>query len=285
MQPLDVYFDVGGHGSEAPYSDAFNAILKKHTEEIDGKAAADLGPPTDWKRRIRDYMAYQNTELLEFLNLKVKDHTTLSEGEALLRRFGNPQVTPSHPSVREFVLDTSGEDVLGDISTAIENFRGQGGLKDYMAATRLIFEEYKAAGEGVLSRQEELREKLDRLDEVQNKVRGLFEIEVNEEREGLMEAGERYLKRVYEKNRIEEAYKAFIAAYRRFTLLRGVIEQSRDLYVRGTEPLCTICFQDPVAFAAAPCGHTFCGPCLRKHGVTCCLCRGEIRDKVKLFFG
>lgn len=284
MQPTSIYFDVGGHGSMTPYSDAFDSILAKHTEEIRGKTAADIGPPTDWKRRIRDFMAYQNTQLLDFLNLTVEDHTSLSTGEALLRRFGNPQASSSHPSVRDFVLDTSGEDVFEDISQAIENFRGQGGLKDYIAATRLLYEEYKLAGEQLLKQQELLDTKLKRLDRVQQKIQGLFEIDENGEREQLVAAGERYLKCIYEENKIETEYKALISAYRRFTLLRGIVGTTHDIHAKEGEPKCTICFEDSVTFAAAPCGHTYCGPCLRKQGRQCCICRGEIKDRIKLYF-
>lgn len=284
MQPLSVYFDVGGHGSHKPYSDASTGLLDKHTEEIRGKVAAALGtPPAEWKRRIRDFIAYQNTEILNFLNLRVEDHTTLGPGEALLRRFGNPQVTPSHPSVRDFVLDTSGEDVIADISEAIEHFRGQGGLKDYIAATQLIYSEYRLAGEELLRQQAALDQKLDRLNKIQSKIATLFEVEENEEQGQLIEAAEKYLKRVYENNHIAEEYRGLIAAYRRFTLLRSVISMTSDLKDKSDDHLCSICMQDPVTFVATPCGHCYCGPCLRKQGRTCCICRGDIKDRVKLF--
>jgi hypothetical protein len=292
MQPLDVYFDVGGHGSATPYADAIGAMLNKHLEEVQGKAATATGYQalaSPWRRRIRDFMAHQNTELLNFIDLRMDEHCTMGRGEALLHRFGNPQVVAnsSHPSIRNFVLDCSGAaagaDAAEDISAAIESFRGQGGIKDYIEATRLLYDEYKLAGEAVLKAQSALDTKIGRLDKAQSKIRALFDVEENEEQGQLLAAGERYLKRVYESNRIEADYKDLVAAYRRFVILRDIVAQTRFVHQREGEILCSICMQDPVAFAATPCGHTYCGPCLRKQLRSCCMCRAEIKEKVKLF--
>jgi hypothetical protein len=292
MQPLDVYFDVGGHGSSTPYADAIGAMLNKHLDEVQGKAAAATNYPSlasPWRRQIRDFMAHQNTDLLNFIDMRMDEHTTLGKGEALLHRFGNPQVAAnsSHPSIRNFVLDCSGAaagaDAAADISAAIESFRGRGGIQDYIEATRLLYDEYKRAGEAVLKAQSALDLKINRLDKAQLRIRALFNVEENDEQDQLLAAGERYLKRVYENNKIESDYKDLVAAYRRFIILRDLVAQTRFVHQREGEILCSICLQDPVAFAATPCGHTFCGPCLRKQGRSCCMCRAEIKERVKLF--
>ncbi len=100
-----------------------------------------------------------------------------------------------------------------------------------------------------------------------------------------MEATEEYLKKIYEESTIKEDYTALIAAYRRFASLRDIIQMSRAVVGKENEPLCTICLQDHVNYALAPCGHTYCQSCVRRQGNTCSVCRGSIKDRVKIYFG
>jgi len=36
--------------------------------------------------------------------------------------------------------------------------------------------------------------------------------------------------------------------------------------------------------AIVPCGHTFCGGCAKKQNTNCYICRGQIRERIKLYF-
>lgn len=285
MRPLGAVFDIGGHGSSTPYTTAMNSMIHKHMDEIKGKTATSLSLPTSWRKRLRDFISQKNTDLLDFLSISVASHPTLGKGEVLMRRFGNPQVTPSHPSVREFVLDVSGDDVVKQISDAVEAVHGEGGLKDYANKTRLIYEQYQAAGDEVLRQNTSLKAKLEKLDRIQGKLSALFEIDPNETYQPLMESTEAYLKKVFEESKIEEDYTALIAAYRRFAALRDVVLMSRALVAQETEPICTICLQETVGFALTPCGHTFCSTCMRRQSGSCYICRTPIRDRVRLYFG
>lgn len=284
MRPLGADFDIGGHGSSKPYTEAVDSLLQKHMDEIRGKSTAALNLSTTWRRRLKEFMSTRNNELLDYLKLSVQSHPVLGPGEILIRRFGNPQVSPTHASVRDMVLDLSGEDVIAELSTAVENFRGEGGLKDYAAATRLIYDEYRIAGDEVLKQQASLKAKLDRLDRIQGKIAVLFDIQENDETAQLMESTERYLKKVFEENQIEAEYKAVIAAYRRFAALRDIVLMSRSLLAQESEPICSICLNESVAFAVVPCGHTFCQTCVRRQHHQCYMCRGAIKDRVKLYF-
>jgi Zinc finger, C3HC4 type (RING finger) len=276
-RPIGAAFDFGGHGSSTPYSSAVGAILTKHTEEIKGKTAANLNLPSGWKKRLRDFMVQKNNDLLDF--------PVMGPGEILLRRFGNPNVSPSHASVRDMIMDISGEDVIAEINGALEAYKGEGGLKDYANHTRLIYDEYRKAGDEVLAQQGQLKAKLERLDRVQGKLASLFEIDPNEKYKELMEASEGYLKKIYEDNNITEEYAKFIAAYRRFACMRDIVSMSRALTQQENEPICSICLHETVAFALTPCGHTFCQTCIRRQNGQCFVCRTNIREKVKLYFG
>lgn len=283
--PTAAYFDVTGNGSTTPYTSATNAILRKQLEEIKGKVSANMILSTHWKRHLRDFMGKKNNELLDFLKVTVEHHPTLGPGEVLLRRFGNPQVSPSHPSVRDMILDVSGEDCIPEINAALQSLSGGTPLKDYAMQTGAIYEMYKEAGDKVLQTQAALKHKLETLDRIQGKLQGLFDIDKNSSYEPLMRASEEYLKKIFDDNTIAEDYKALIEAYRRFISLRDVVTMSRSLLAQESEPICSICLEETVTYAVTPCGHTFCQACSRRQHNTCFFCRTPIKEKVKLFFG
>ena len=46
---------------------------------------------------------------------------------------------------------------------------------------------------------------------------------------------------------------------------------------------CTICYNTTITHCCVPCGHTYCYDCINKTN-NCYICRGIIRNKIKLFF-
>ena len=285
--PTGVLFDVGGHGQSAPYAIAVGNMLNKQIDEIRGKATAALALNTNWKRRFREFMAKKNNDLVDFIKGKVPDHPVFGRGEMLLRRFGNPQCTATHPSVRDMLLDVSGnETYLKEVDEAMTAVGGSGPVKDLVAHIGILYELYKEAGEAAITAQNTMKLKLDRLDKLQGKLANLFEIEVNDKYEALMEANEAYLKKVFEESQIEQDYQGVVEAYRRFLSLREVLLMTKSFSMMESQPQCSICVEDPVGYALNPCGHTFCQNCIKKHtSNTCFICRATVRDKIKLYFG
>jgi len=282
--PMGVFFDIGGNGQSAPYSLAVNNIVNKHVDEIKNKTAAILNTSISWKRRLRDFMSKKNNDLLEFLKVRVENHSTFGPGEILLRRFGNPQITPTHPSVRDMILDVSGESILDDINARLLDISGEGPLKDYAIQTQILFSLYKEAGDKALHAQQILKGNLERLDRIQGKIAGLFDIDQNEKYEPLMMANEEYLQKIYEDSAISEDYNNLIQAYRQFVTLRDIVTMARTVVSQESEPLCSICIDEPVAYTLSPCGHTFCQTCIRRQSGQCFMCRTTIKDKIKLYF-
>jgi len=285
VRPLGAVFDIGGHGISTPYTSAVSSILHKHTDEIKGKIAAQLALQSGWKKRLRDFITTKNNDLLDFLKLSVQSHPVLGRGEILLRRFGNPQVSPNHPSVRDMVMDVSGEDVVSQMNALLSSYGSEGPLKDYANYTRIIYEEYRGAGDEVLTQQLLLKGKLEKFDRIQGRISAIFEIDPTEEYGALMDATEAYLKKVFEENRIEDDYNRLIRAYRRFACLRDIVSMSRSLLLQESEPICSICLNESVAFTLTPCGHTLCQSCVRRQSGQCFMCRVPIKEKVRLYFG
>ena len=290
-RPISATFDIGGHAAGAPYSTALQAMLSKQAAELRAKADAQVQIGIGgWKKRLREFLTRKHGDLLAFLDTSVPKHPTLSAGELLIRRFTNPAAAAapqSHPSVRDLVLDCSGEDVLGEINAALATLQDMSGatvgVQAYAAQTRLVFEEYRAAGEAIMAADTALAAKLDHLDRIQGKLGHLFEIEPNEQWGPLVEATEAYLEKVFADHAIETDYRALVSAYRRFAVLREILLSTRLVQAHEQEPLCTICLTNQVSYCLVPCGHTLCGTCTRRQGTSCCFCRAAIRERVKMY--
>jgi hypothetical protein len=184
------------------------------------------------------------------------------------------------------ILDISGETCIEEVNTAMATLSGSGPLKDLAAHLTMIFEQYKDAGEAAIVAQNALKIKMDKLDKLQGKLANLFEIDVNNKYEALMEANEAYLKQVFEEANIETEYKAVVEAYRRFITLRDIVLLTKAHSAAENAPLCSICVEESVSHALTPCGHTFCQSCIRKHtSNSCFICRANVRDKIRLYFG
>lgn len=286
VRPLSLMFDVGGHGSNTPYAAAVNAIIHKTADEAKAKAMALLNLPSGWKRHLREFINTKNNEILDFLKLSVPSHNVLGPGEILLRRFGNPQVTPNHPSVRDMIFDVSGaaEETLTEMNNLLDKFKDEGNLTNYANQTRVIYDEYRIAGDELLRQQQYLKATLDKFDRIQSRVTGLLEIEPNDKYQPLMEASEAYLKKIFDDNKIEENYNKLIQAYRRFITLRDVVTMSRSMLSYESEPLCSICLNETVSYTLSPCGHTLCNTCVKRQNGHCFMCRNPIKEKVKIYF-
>jgi hypothetical protein len=181
------------------------------------------------------------------------------------------------------VLDSSGVNIIEEINAQLLSLRSNLPLEDHVSTIKFIFDEYKKAGEETFKYELQLKDKLDILDKIQGKLSGIVDLEITEAYNPLMEATEAYMSKIYEKHKIEEDYKGFIKSYRRFLALRDIVLMTRT--GDHTDPMCIICLDEPVSYVITPCGHTYCSTCIKKQYSACFICRGNIRDRVKIFFG
>jgi hypothetical protein len=158
-------------------------------------------------------------------------------------------------------------------------------MEDHVKAVKYIYNEYKSCGEDAFICENALKDKLDMLDKVQGKLSSIVDLDPLDTYCPLMEAAEAHIGKMYEKYSVEAEYKGFIDAYKRFLVLRELVVNTRTMESCEHEPLCMICLDDSVSYALTPCGHTFCSSCIKKQFSACFLCRGVIRDRVRIYFG
>ena len=89
---------------------------------------------------------------------------------------------------------------------------------------------------------------------------------------------------MYASTQIETTYKELIVCYKKWNICRQIISQYSNFKSDTCEPQCSICLNEAVSYTIVPCGHTFCNSCIKKQNTTCYMCRGTIRERVKLFF-
>ena len=286
MRPASAIFDVGGVGSATPYTTAMDGIIMKHADEIKQKVAGAVQTPADWKRRIRSFLSQKNSELLDFLQLTVNSHPTLGKGEIILRKFGNVSLRSDHPTIRDLVLDTSGNSYIEEIDAILLSVRkGESATSDFIQSVSTIFEQYREAGNEALRQESNLKMKMEVFDKFQGKIAALFDLDPSSEKYfPLLNASEEYLGSIFEKNQIKEAYMAFIEAYRKFITLRDIVSMIRTVQTNENEPVCTICISEPVVYCMNPCGHTYCQSCSLRHAGGCFVCRTPVKDKIRIFF-
>jgi hypothetical protein len=269
--------------NEINYSTLVNNTLERQTFEIREKVQTAPITSNQWRRRLREFLTGRVKELLEFAAKPLAKHPTLGPTEILLRKFGRPNFTANHPTLREVVLDASGINIASMVEEGLKQFPHT--LKGFQEQTRYLFDMYREAADEIVRQNTILQERLSTFDKIQSRVLGLADLQVNEEYEQLTLAAESYLKRIFEENTLEPVYKALIEAYRKFLLLRDIVHLRRLCDSIESQPLCNICFEETIQYAINPCGHTYCVSCIKKQFNTCYICRGPVKDRVRLFLG
>ncbi len=283
-RPLAIQMDPTGIGSLTPYSTLANNVLQRQTTEIKEKTVSPSPTPSNWRRRFREFMNTKNDDIVTFLKKPIGPQSPLSRAEIFLQKFGRPDFQATHPSLQTTFLDASGSSYMSQIEMQIKTV-GPSSPKEILDQVRWVYDMYKQSGEECLKCENLLRLRLDMLDKTYQKVIGFCELPVNEDSEKLAESVELYVKKLMEDNSIEKAYTDTVEAYRKFAAYKELIQFFRFTDLQEREPLCSICLTESVSFVLTPCGHTFCGTCMKRQSHVCYMCRASIRDRVKIYFG
>ena len=238
---------------------------------------------TQWRRRFREFLTGRVKDLLEFAAKPLAKHPTLGPTEILLRKFGRPNFVANHHTLRDVALDSSGVNIIGLVEEGLKQFPHT--LKGFQEQTRYLFDMYRESADEIVRQDTILQSRLTTFDKIQSRVMGLADLQINDEYETMARASEAYLKRLFNENSLEPVYKALIEAYRKFLMLRDIVHMRRLADAIESQPLCNICFEESIQFAITPCGHTYCATCVKKQFNTCYVCRGPVKERVRLFLG
>ena len=284
IRPMAIQLDPTGMGHPLPYSTLVQNVLSRQTHEVREKIVIQSSLPSTWRKRLREFLVTRNEDLVNSLKRSLDATHPLSRSGTFLMKFGRSDFQPIHASLQTTFLDASGASYGPSIDEGVQSI-GPSSCQEILDQVRWLFDEYKAAGEECFKEEANLKLKLDIFDKTYQKIIGLYELSGDSEFESVGDSIEKYIKHLLTENKLEEQYTKTVEAYRKFATLRERIQFFRFTQLVEREPLCSICLAETVQFALAPCGHTFCGTCVKRQVHACFMCRSSIKDRVKLYFG
>ena len=284
-QPAELQLDPTGNGTLLPYSTIVSNVLSRQMYEMKEKTPQILTTTIhSWKRRLREFMGQKNEDLLEFIRKPLSSHPTLGRAVDFMKRFGRSDFLASHATLQTIAMDLSGQ-ALTPIFEAEMKRAGPASFHELHEQIKWIYERYRQAGEDCMRNENLLRARLDNFDKIHQKMVLLLDMPSNEASPEMAVSIEKYLEKNFHDNGIKEYYTDYIISYRRFLTLREIVLFLRTTESVDKEPLCSICLNEPVGYALVPCGHTFCNTCSKRQMTQCYMCRSQIRERVRLFFG
>ena len=286
MSPLE--FNLDAPSGPGPYSSVVQNILSRHCAELRTQSESVLLPLHQIsKKRLREVLTKQNNDLFRFLQRPDRTPNPAGIAETIFRRYGHdvPNLCRNSSAIsREVNVDVSMNNAIVDIDSNLQRHGGTN-TTSLVAQLKWVFTQYRNLGEEILRLETLLLQKANVLDKLQQRMPLLTSLAVNDALPSLLEQFSVYLEKTFQDSKFEEVYKQLVEVYKKWLVYREIVNlQLATSDTPSTEPMCGICLTDSIAFAVVPCGHTFCTGCSRKMNMACYLCRGTIREKLKLYF-
>jgi len=270
------------------YNNTVTNILTKHCSEIRSQCDDILPSLISFsKKKLKDLIHKHNNEIFSFLTHPDKIPNLLSNAEGIFRKYGQPVPTlkgvSAQQSLRDLQVDVSLDAVIEHIEYNLSIQKCSGSLNTLLKQLRWLFQEYKNTGEEVLRLETTLFQKMEMLDKIHQRLPSLMNLTENHSLPSLIDAFSTYAKEAFQHAHFEENYIQLVETYKKWNVCRQIISEQQAMK-ESTDPSCAICLLDTVSYAIVPCGHTFCSSCSKKQNTTCYICRGVIRERLKLYF-
>lgn len=289
-RPPQTYLEALG-GNMNAIQGITTLTLERHlSEALPVQTSPSLGPSapsySNWRKRLREIMVKQNESILGFLFKPSSEHPALGPVESALTRYAIRQDVDRSQvkTLKQILVDISAnEEIQQEITKKISE-KGPSNLFEIKEQTFALLKLYKEVGEKLLETENQLKLRLEKMDKLQKSVSHCMELQTNEATHDVVSALERYLKLGFKDLQIETYYKELIKLYQKHFALREAVQTLRTGTTVSSEPNCPICLNESVSVALAPCGHTFCKTCTQRMMMECAICRGRIKDRIKIYF-
>jgi len=284
---VEVVPDLYDTSVPGKYRSTVSNILSKHCTEVK-LLSEDMIQTTSHlsKKKLKDLITKQNNEIFSFMIDPEKVPTSLGAAETIFRRYGRE--VPSikiQPSIgTDLNLDMSLDQTLSEFNDEMLRTRTNSGISDFISNTRWLSAQYKTIGEEVLRLETTLFQRIDVLDKLHQRVPMITGLAHNDALPELVDSFTKYAESVYESSKFEENYHQLVEAYKKWNICRELLSVHTLMKKDTSEPPCSICIVESVSYTIVPCGHTYCSGCSKKQNTSCFICRGPIRERVKLFF-
>jgi hypothetical protein len=269
------------------------------------------------RKRLREIISQGNASLFGFL--KRSDRTpvlsgmasaagstasspTQNFGDFLLKKYGTDIGNLKYLNsgreqnyLKDINIDVNIKNSLSEINMGFLKHGGSS-IEQFLQQLRWVSEELRQLSDNIMRIETQITKKMEYVDQIGARANFLCGLKPNEGYAGLLEAFSVYVEKAFEANRIEDDYRELLELYKKWIILKDIVSLQKcvEQVCRGSsgggaggagghEPLCTICLNDPITNAIVPCGHTFCAGCIKKQTMTCYVCRGVIKDRIKIF--
>lgn len=289
-RPEAVNMESLGGNQDAIQGIVQQTLTRHLTEALPPSASPSLTSystqTNNWRKRLREMMIRQNETVLGFLHRSAADHVTIGPVEQALRRYAIREDIDTHAikPLKQLLIDISGGQQIQEEIEAIVLGKGPSNQQQLKAQVNALIELYKDTGDKLLECENQLKMRLEKMDKVQRRIGNVMELQTNEATPEVVQALEHYLRISFRDMSVEPLYKNLLFLYQKHIALREAIAVFKTGNQLVNEPICPICITDAVTTAIVPCGHTFCNSCSRRMSMECGVCRGRIRERMKLYF-
>lgn len=275
--------DTSGHN----YANVVRHIFNRQANSINISPENTLaGLHQISKKRLREIIADQNNKAMKFLfkDKACKQSSPLNYAEILCKRFGSDVPLNTCVSLsKDINLSNDSDKAFEQINNIILR-EGKSNIREIVSQLRCILNEYKKTGEEIILQEAKLSRKLEVMTKLNERVASFASLPSNENLKTVMDSFSVYMKTEFDKLDIETGYNDLVEEYKKWNLLRQIISLQSMFSFESCVPECAICMTEKVTHVLVPCGHTICSGCMKNVTTSCYICRGSIRERVKLYY-
>lgn len=297
---LNIITDLSGNNN-------YNTVI----QNVSAASLAGLKSTTDnfvqpihviSRKRLREIISQGNNSLLNFLkrsdrtpSLNSINNSNQNFGDYLLKKYGSDIGNLKYLNsgkeqyyLKDLNIDVNIKHTLATINTELVK-HGTSTIDQFIQQLRWVSEELRQTSDNILRIEAQIIKKMDTIDQIAARTSFLGGLKPNEGYADLLDAFANYVDKAYQANKIEDDYKELLENYKKWIILKDIvslqkcIDQGVNNNTHTHEPPCSICLNDSITSAIVPCGHTFCATCIKKQTMTCYVCRGVIKDRIKIF--